>query len=151
MLLDGSFGASSIITGARQGALLHNSANTLTEWYDKRYTGNNGEGATMGCPQVNVTGPRHWNVDYFVVDADFLRIKDITLGYNLPQKACDKIGLDNLRFTFGVQNAYTFTDYPLYNPQANTKGGNAGTAQFGVDNGSYPLARVYTLGINLNF
>jgi len=150
VIFDGSYGASRIITAARNAALIRNQENTLRIFYDDRYR----EGETghhFGKAKVNVTGMRHWNQSYFVRDASYLRIRNITLGYNMPQELCSKAGISDLRLALSVQNAFTFTSYPLYNPQSNTHNGSSGVAQFGVDDGTYPLARVYSISLNFNF
>jgi TonB-linked SusC/RagA family outer membrane protein len=150
VVFDGSYGASRIITAARNAALIRNQENTLRMFYDDRYR--EGEiGHHFGKAKVNVTGMRHWNQSYFVRDASYLRIRNITLGYNMPQALCSKIGINDVRLALSVQNAYTFTSYPLYNPQSNTHNGSSGVAQFGVDDGTYPLARVYSISLNFNF
>jgi hypothetical protein len=150
VVLDGSYGASKVIVAARQGALIRTSENTLKIFYEDRYRP--GEtGHHMAYASTGVTGARHWNQSYFIRDASYMRIRNVTLGYNLPQNLGSKLNINDLRVTLGVQNVFTFTSYPLYNPQANTRSGNAGTAQFGVDNGTYPLARIYTIGLNFNF
>lgn len=150
VVFDGSYGASRIITAARNASLIRNQENTLQEFYDDRYRP--GEtGHHFGMAKVNVTGMRHWNESYYVRDASYLRIRNITLGYNMPANISSKIGINNMRLAFSVQNAFTFTSYPLYNPQANTHNGASGVAQFGVDDGTYPLARVYSFSLNFNF
>lgn len=150
VILDGSQGASKIITAARNASLMRPQENTLKEFYEDRYRP--GEtGHHMAIPKVSVTGMRHYNQSYYVRDASYLRIRNITLGYNLPQPICKKMSIDNLRFTLSIQNVFTFTKYPLYNPQSNTHSGQSGTAQFGVDDGTYPLARTYSLGLNITF
>jgi len=149
-IIDGSQGASKIMTATRNASLLRNQENTLKIFYEDRYR--QGEtGHSMPIPKVNVTGMRHWNESYYVQDASFLRIRNITLGYTLPKELCSKMSVSDLRVTFGIQNVHTFTSYPLYNPQSNTHNGSSGVAQFGVDDGTYPLARIYSLGLNLNF
>jgi hypothetical protein len=49
--------------------------------------------------------------DFWLADASYLRIKNISIGYNLPQGFCSKLGLRQLNVFSGVQNAYTFTKY----------------------------------------
>ncbi|MGY0425787.1 MAG: SusC/RagA family TonB-linked outer membrane protein, partial [Polaribacter sp.] len=83
---------------------------------------------------------------------DFLRFRNITLGYTLPETTTKKIGLDKLRVYFSSINPFTFTDYKGYNPEVNSvTGGNGGPLQPGVDWGSYPSAKSFTLGVNLTF
>jgi hypothetical protein len=150
LVIDGSEGASKVVSCLRQPALMRTAENTLQSYYDDRYR----EGETghhMAYASTGVTGARHWNMSYFIYDASFTRIKNVILGYNLPESLCSRLKINDARLTMGVQNLHTFSDYPLYNPQTNSNNGSAGTAQFGVDVGEYPLSRIYTLGINLTF
>ncbi len=149
VFLNGSHGASQVMVGARQAALLRPMENTLQVYFDNRY--GHGDELYMAFPSTQVSGPRHSNIDYFVWDASYLRIKNVVLGYNIPGQVCSRMGLEKLRVTLGVQNLHTFTDYPFYNPESNSTRGEAGTAQFGKDLGTYPLARIYTVGLNVNF
>ncbi len=150
VVLDGNHGASKVVSCLRQAALMRTAENTLQAFYDDRYR--QGEiGHHMAYASTTVTGARHWNMSYFIYDASYTRIKNVVLGYNLPERLCSKLMVNDLRFSIGVQNLHTFTDYPLYNPQANSYNGEAGTAQFGVDVGEYPLSRIYTVGVNLTF
>ena len=87
--------------------------------------------------------------DRYLYDASFLRIRNLTFGYNIPAAVTKKYGIQNLRFFLVAQNLYTFTKYPGYNPEANKYGDNA--IRNGVDEGSYPLARNFSLGINVSF
>jgi len=85
----------------------------------------------------------------FVEDGSFLRIRNITLGYNLSQAALQKLKLSSARLSFTVQNAYTFTKYEGYNPEVSAQGGS--TLVPGVDAGGYPLARSFMFGLNVGF
>ncbi|MBC9797026.1 SusC/RagA family TonB-linked outer membrane protein [Sinomicrobium weinanense] len=85
----------------------------------------------------------------FVEDASYVRVKNITLGYNLPQKLMDRIGMSNLRIYASATNLFTWTDYSGYDPEGNAYGGT--TNIVGVDDGNYPQTRTYTFGINLGF
>ncbi|OOG77209.1 hypothetical protein B0E43_06345 [Algoriphagus sp. A40] len=85
----------------------------------------------------------------FVEDGSFLRIRNITLGYNMPASLLEKAKLSSARLSFTVQNAYTFTDYEGYNPEVSAQGGSPLVP--GVDAGGYPLARTFMLGLNVGF
>jgi hypothetical protein len=85
----------------------------------------------------------------FVEDGSFLRIRNITLGYNLPESVLRSLRVTNARFSLTVQNAYTFTKYEGYNPEVSAQGGSPLVP--GVDAGGYPLARSFNLGINIGF
>ncbi|RZM29991.1 MAG: SusC/RagA family TonB-linked outer membrane protein, partial [Pedobacter sp.] len=77
----------------------------------------------------------------FVEDGSFLRIRNITLGYNLPASVAKALKVANARFSFTVQNAYTFTKYEGYNPEVSVEGANPLVP--GADSGAYPLARTF--------
>ncbi len=85
----------------------------------------------------------------FVEDGSFLRIRNITLGYNLPQSLLKNLKVANARLSFTVQNAYTFTKYEGYNPEVSVEGANPLVP--GVDSGGYPLARTFMFGLNFGF
>jgi len=76
--------------------------------------------------------------DYYVQNASFLRMDNIALSYNFGKIIARKIGL-----TVSVicQNAFVITKYTGLNPEIPN----------GIDNNVYPLPRVYSLGIKLNF
>lgn len=85
----------------------------------------------------------------FVEDGSFLRIRNITLGYQLPASALSALKIANARLSFTVQNAYTFTKYEGYSPEVSVEGANP--LMPGVDSGGYPLARTYMFGLNFGF
>ena len=85
-------------------------------------------------------------VDFFLEDASYLRMREITLTYNLPQ---DLIGGMNGSVYITGQNLLTITDYKGYNPDINGRSNIRGT--YGIDVSSYPLAKTILLGLKLNF
>jgi len=153
IVVDGSHGASQAIPILREGSLmLPIESNMLKSIWEERYIpGGKSNSARWGMSKVSVTGARHFNNSYFVYDASFTRIRNLVVGYSFPASFSDRLKISGLRLTAGVQNLYTFTDYPMWNPESNLNNGEPGTAQFGVDYGEYPLSRTYTIGINLNF
>ncbi|WP_207433905.1 TonB-dependent receptor [Sabulibacter ruber] len=85
----------------------------------------------------------------FVEDGSYLRVKTLTLSYNLPSTVLSKIKLNNLRIYATGENLFTITDYSGFDPEVNAFGG-ANRAQ-GVDYGTYPQTRNLILGLNLSF
>ena len=83
----------------------------------------------------------------FIEDGSFVRIKNINLGYNLPNNIIN--GISNIRVSVGANNLFTFTKYTGFDPEINSYGDNP--ALFGVDLGGYPNARTYNLNIKCNF
>ena len=88
---------------------------------------------------------------WWLEDASFLRIKNLTVGYTLPSKLFnDKIG--RFRIYVNAQNLATFTQYPMYNPEVNVgEGDDYAQLTPGLDFGTYPIARTITIGLNLQF
>ncbi|MFV0521604.1 MAG: SusC/RagA family TonB-linked outer membrane protein [Mangrovibacterium sp.] len=72
------------------------------------------------------------------VKGDFLKIKDITLAYNMPSKVLDKWSLSKLRFYMTLKNQFTFSGIENYDPE---RGGSI----------SYPLTKQTVFGVNLEF
>lgn len=76
---------------------------------------------------------------HFFFDLDYLRVKNITLGYTFPEKWMKKILVKDLRLYFSGENLFTFTKYPGMDPEFNS------TTNF------YAMLRQYTFGISLKF
>ncbi|MDA3883217.1 MAG: TonB-dependent receptor [Bacteroidales bacterium] len=88
----------------------------------------------------------------FVEDGSYLRLKNITLGYTLPEKVSQKIKLNSFRVYGQIQNALTFTNYSGFDPEIGTNTTlNYEGPEFGVDRGVYPQARAFIIGVNLEF
>lgn len=107
-----------------------------------------GEGTTNSIPRVtNGTSANNIFSDYFVEDASYLRIQNVQLGYTLNSDFTQKAGISNVRLYAAVNNLYTFTKYMGYDPGASSGAPIGG----GVDNGFYPIPRIYMFGLNVNF
>ena len=86
---------------------------------------------------------------YFVEDASFLRCTNITLGYNISKnRFLNKLDMSNVYVFGSVDNALMFTDYLGYNPDVDYNSGNLAP---GIDFGTYPIARSYSVGVKLSF
>jgi len=86
-----------------------------------------------------------WQVE----DASFVRIRNITLGYNLPNTLLDRVKLDDVRVYVSAMNPFTWTKYSGYNPEVSSNYGNALTP--GEEFGNYPSEKSLMIGINVNF
>ena len=84
-----------------------------------------------------------------VEDASYLRLKNITLGYNLPPDLLGKLKISNLRIYASATNLWTLTNYSGYDPEGNAYGFT--TNLVGVDDGNYPQAKTYLMGLNFGF
>jgi hypothetical protein len=84
----------------------------------------------------------------FVEDGSFIRLQNISLGYNLPKKFVRKAGFSSVNFGLSVQNLLTFGTYTGYDPEVSA--GNSALL-FGVDNGAFPRTTSYNASLNLKF
>ncbi|MEG0849954.1 MAG: TonB-dependent receptor [Flavobacterium sp.] len=85
----------------------------------------------------------------FVEDGSYVRLKNISLGYNLPKSLYSKYGISNIKVYSNMQNVLTFTKYKGYDPEVGAI--NQNQLLNGIDNGRYPSPVTTTLGINVNF
>ncbi|HVG41022.1 MAG TPA: TonB-dependent receptor [Chitinophagaceae bacterium] len=91
----------------------------------------------------------------FVEDGSFVRIKNVSLSYNIPASLIAKQKLvRGIRATFGAQNIATFTKYSGYDPEVGASVGgpvNATNQAIGLDYGRYPLTPIYSFSLGVNF
>jgi TonB-linked SusC/RagA family outer membrane protein len=115
------------------------SGNKLGRWRDRwRSSQDPGNGHV---PRIDGTTGSLYD-SRWLYDATYWRIRNITLGYTLPKGFIKS--LNNARIYVSGQNLYTFDHYyDGYNPDANNNGGG--------DYGGYPLARIYSIGLKLDF
>jgi hypothetical protein len=95
------------------------------------------------------------NSTLYVEDGSYLKLKNVSLSYNLPAKYLNytKV-IKGLRATIGVQNLYTLTHYSGYDPEIGAYVGTGvlnSNQAIGIDFGRYPLTRMYTATVNVNF
>ena len=83
---------------------------------------------------------------YYVEDASFLRLSNVTLGYQFQEKLLEKLKVKALRVYASVDNAFTLTRYQGYNPEVSYKSSNLTP---GFDWGCYPLARTWSIGLSV--
>jgi TonB-linked outer membrane protein, SusC/RagA family len=80
---------------------------------------------------------------FFVKNGSYLRLKNIQLGYSLPENLLRKYLVTKCRLYASVENAFTITKYDGFDPEVGNNGG--------IDMGNYPQARIFTLGLNIGF
>lgn len=120
------------------------SASNLPSWMLERWTG---EGTSNRIPHFVLGDNVNWqSSDLYVYDGSYLRLKNIQLGYTLPQSITSKAFISSLRVYVAAENLLTFTQYHGFDPEI-----SSGGTSLGIDYGVYPQARVFTVGLNLNF
>ena len=83
----------------------------------------------------------------YIEDGSYLRIKNIQLGYKFPNTLIDELGFDEVRAYFQVKNALTLTEYSGYDPEISV----GGVLNTGIDYGTYPQPRIWSMGLNIKF
>lgn len=92
----------------------------------------------------------------FVEDGSYGRLKNVAIGYSLPDSAMKRLGFGSARLSISAQNLFTFTNYSGLDPEVSyfgSGGESSGDANqvLGHDFGNYPNIQSYTLGLNLKF
>lgn len=88
--------------------------------------------------------------DYHVKDGSFMKIKNVTLGYSLPESALKSTGIERIRLYVSGQNLVTFTKYTGVDPEIGQNNINS-PLNIGIDQGFFPQARQFVLGFNVDF
>lgn len=142
-------GGNYIYNGSKAGLRDMRFWNNHTDVLD-RWTENNTNGS---IPRVvlgdNVSNGSALAISENVEKGDFLRIRNITLGYRLPADLLEKANIANLRIYGTVNNAFLFTEYSGTDPEVSTNGNTNATP--GVDRNTVPMAQSFTFGLNLGF
>lgn len=148
VLIQGVQGNDIFFISRRSSGDLQGGRNQFKEIVDRwRSPENPGNGKIPRAARTT-TGQNLASSTYFLEDGSYLRVRNITLAYSLPQKSTTNF-LRNARVYISIQNALTFTNYIGYNPEVNVNG--ADPLQPGRDYGGYPVSRVYTVGFNVGF
>jgi TonB-linked SusC/RagA family outer membrane protein len=95
--------------------------------------------------RVGGQGPLGRYSDQVIEDGSYLRLKTVSLGYNIPSGIIKRIGIKNLRLTAAAQNLLTWTNYSGMDPEVSARNS---TLTPGFDFSSYPHARTLVFGLN---
>lgn len=119
-------------------------ASNLPAWMLNRWTG---EGSSNTMPRFVIGDGYNWqSSDLLVHDGSYLRLKNIQLGYTLPEQLTRKVYVSKFRVYVAAENLFTWTKYHGFDPEI-----SSGGTSLGIDYGVYPQARVWTVGFNLSF
>lgn len=128
------------------------SLNQLTQSVQNRWVSpdNPGNGEYPKVTPANSLSPglTESSVSRWLYDASYLRVRNVTLSYIFPGALLKRARIKAARINIGVQNLLTFSKYIGYNPETSMNGESV-TAP-GIDYGVYPLARTFTIGLNLS-
>ena len=87
--------------------------------------------------------------DRFIEDGSYLRLRNVTLSYHVPEKWITRFKITKLDLYVSGQNLWIFSNYSGYDPEVNRDGGSS-TSQ-GIDYGTYPQYRTIIGGVKIDF
>jgi TonB-linked SusC/RagA family outer membrane protein len=164
-ILSGQAGASVLDLGLIQNFVPSRNLNFPTFWYDNRYVSESqpGDGRIPAAGQYNDGISTVSSLG--IQSTDYLRLKNITLGYNFQKRVIEKFGIKNARVYTSAENVHTWTNFVGTNPdfRSNSGGGPSlfgGSRIGGVSDelelgitGAIPLPLpiTWTLGLNFTF
>lgn len=135
ILFQGATGAKVYLSTGESGAI----GNFVHEVYDNRWTVEN---PSSVHPRIADRSNQYWsnNNSYWLRDSDYLRLKNVEIGYTLPTTIGEKIGVGNLRVYMNGLNLLTFAKSTVFDPEATQTLGQY-----------YPQARVISGGVSITF
>jgi TonB-linked SusC/RagA family outer membrane protein len=120
------------------------------ENYDADFAENrwHGEGTSNTYPSADLAGGKNaFPSTFFVESGAYFKIRNIQLGYTVPESVTDRISFESLRIYVSAQNPLTVFSYNGFSPEV--PGAKPSTA--GMDYGVYPLSRIISAGLTLDF
>jgi len=129
--------------------------NVTKRVYDERWRG---DGTSNEMPRVSWKGSTNNKTpsSRFLEDASYVRLKNLQIGYTLPDKLSSRLRIKNLRVYVTGQNLWTSTKFTGLDPEMHTSDNTRaeqynGDVAAGIDWGTYPSSKSFILGLNLNF
>ncbi|WP_229359399.1 SusC/RagA family TonB-linked outer membrane protein [Flectobacillus major] len=137
--------------------LRYGNENFTKDFYNNRW---HGEGTSNTYPSANIGGGDNYKPNSFFVESGaYFRVRNIQLGYTLPNALTDKLHIKKLRVFANAQNAFNFFKYRGFSPEVSGAYKNSGevvtgttaTINSGIDTNVYPLFATYNFGLNVTF
>ena len=117
--------------------------NFSADFFNNRW---HGAGTSNTYPSANLTGSNLDPNDFYVESGDYIRIRNLQIGYNLPTALINSWKMQNFRVYLNAQNPVTWFNYNGFSPEV----GGSPISQ-GIDRNVYPLSATYNLGVNVTF
>lgn len=131
-LFQGAFGYSTYVNGL---------ADVTTLKYDLRWTEENND-PSAAVPRLGGSGSNSWGSDYWLKNTAYLRLKNMSIGYNIPKGLLNRIGVEKLRIYVAGTNLFTLSTISKYGVDPEVASGNITRY--------YPQQRTISFGVNLS-
>jgi hypothetical protein len=99
--------------------------------------------------QETLNSERHVLYEEFIEDGSFVKLREAAIRYTLDPSLARRFGAESATLSLSGRNLYTWTDYTGIDPEVNLFSAN--TVARGVEFGTSPIPRMFSLGLNLNF
>jgi len=131
--------------GLRDQRFWNNSTDVLQRWQKA------GDVTAIPKPVFgdNVSNGSSFPLDINVFKGDFVKLRTLTFGYNLPKSLLEKVKISNARFYVAGNNLLILTKYPGPDPEVSSNGN--GSSNFGIDRNTVANQRTITVGVNVGF
>jgi TonB-linked SusC/RagA family outer membrane protein len=110
--------------------------------------------ASLPALSTSITNNEGSSNSFFVEDGSYMRLKNLQIGYTFDEQVSALLGMDSVRFYLQGTNLLTITGYDGVDPELQPRFGDNGAIDnltIGVSDNNYPLASIYSLGVNLKF
>ena len=124
-----------------------NMRNSLRYFFENAWTETNRNATMPSCLSVANSWP-FWASSGAMFNGSYFKIKQIQLGYTLPSNLTKKIFINRARVYVSIDDYFTFTKYPGFDPETATSGNSS---NMGMDLGSYPTSRKIVGGVSITF
>ena len=126
------------VVGSFIGDTSHPSTNWLDAWTPEN---TNAEWPRLFLEENSISSPQRVNSSFWCMNTNYLRIKNVNLGYTLPKSWTNKLGIANAKIYYTGENLFTFDSLP-FNADPESPSGNLDV---------YPISRSHSFGINVTF
>ncbi|MEQ8687735.1 MAG: TonB-dependent receptor [Imperialibacter sp.] len=106
-----------------------------------------GEGTSTTEPRASFGGLNFSPSTRFIQDGSFLRFRNMTIGYTIPEAALERISMNQVRVYVRGTNLFTATKFTGYSPEF----GSEDVLSSNIDRGAYPVSAIYSAGLNISF
>ncbi|WP_339816186.1 TonB-dependent receptor [uncultured Imperialibacter sp.] len=106
-----------------------------------------GEGTSTSEPRASFGGINFAPSTRFIQDGSFLRFRNMTVGYTIPEAALERINMNQVRVYVRGTNLFTATKFTGYSPEF----GSEDVLSSNIDRGAYPVSAIYSAGLNISF
>jgi len=114
------------------------------------WTPTNTDATTPKATNTSSFSTNTQTTSYYVEDGSYLRLKNLTLGYTLPESLLSKVNISSARVYVQGVNLFTITNYSNLDPEIGVNS-SYGDKAYGVDSGNYPTVKQLIFGLNVSF